>query len=67
MKAHKALLKKAVCYPYRITKEDIIAVSDTFYYEEIVHFIILASIIKMRIQLTYLSKKLYDLTTSVDN
>jgi hypothetical protein len=54
--SNKIFIKNTVCYPSKITKEDLIMLRNTFSYEEIYHLIMITLFLKSRVQLTYISK-----------
>ena len=49
-------LKKFVCYPKTVVESDFQEINKIFLHEEIIHIILLIAILKSRIQLTYYSK-----------
>ena len=63
---YKRIIKKISCYPYRLNKEDFIMLNMAFNKEEIIHIILLVSIIKSSAQLTFLSRGLYEVIKNID-
>jgi hypothetical protein len=59
-------MKNIACSPHKINQVDIGVLRVTFSAEEILHIILLVSIVKMRLQLTYFAAKLYEITKSID-
>ena len=55
-------LKKFVCYPKTVVESDFQEINKIFLHEEIIHIILLIAIIKSRIQLTYYSKIVNELS-----
>lgn len=59
-------MKNIACFPHKINKVDIGVLRVTFSLEEIFHIILLVSIVKMRLELTYFAKNLYEIIKSID-
>lgn len=54
--SNKIFIKNVVCYPSKITKDDLIMLRHTFSYQEIYHLIMIVLFHKSRSQLTFISK-----------
>lgn len=63
---HKQFIKNIACYPNRIKQDDIILMKGIFSNEEVMHFILLVSTLKMRLQLIYFTNKFYNITKNAD-
>lgn len=63
---HKQFIKNIACFPQKIKLVDIGVLKVTFSNEEIFHIILLVTIVKMRLQLTYFAEKIYNITKSID-
>lgn len=63
---HTRYIKKITCYPKKLNNEDLKEMSKIFTREEVVHIILLAALVKSRIQLIYLSKAVNDVMKSID-
>ena len=50
------IIKKFVCFPKNVVESDFQEINKIFLHEEIIHIILLIAIVKSRIQLTYYSK-----------
>lgn len=59
-------IKKITCYPTKINNGDLTELAKVFAHEEILHIILLAALIKSRIQLTYLSRAINDVLKIID-
>jgi hypothetical protein len=66
LKSTKAFVKKVACMPQKISKDDISILLNTFSKEEIFHLILLASMSKQRVVLTYMSQILYEIIKSIE-
>jgi hypothetical protein len=65
-RTHKQFIKNIACFPQKINKTDVGVLKVTFCPEEIFHIILLVSASKMRQQLTYFTKHLYEIIKSID-
>lgn len=65
-RTHKQFIKNIACFPQKITKVDISVMKVTFSPEEIFQFILLVSVTKLRLQLTYFTKQFYEIIKSID-
>jgi hypothetical protein len=63
---YKKFIKNVACYPQRLTQEDFKMMNLAFNNEEILHIILLVSIIKERTQLTYLANCLYEIIKTIE-
>lgn len=65
-RSHKQFIKNIACFPQKISKTDVGVLKVTFSPEEIYHIILLVSVAKMRLQLTYFTKHLYEIIKSIE-
>lgn len=63
---YKKFIKKISCFPYKLNTEDFNLLNLAFNKEEIMHIILLVSIMKSRAQLTFLAKGLYEIIKNID-
>lgn len=63
---NKIFIKNVVCYPSRITKQDLILLRSTFSYEEIYHLIMISAFHKSKVQLTFISKCYDEIIKGID-
>jgi hypothetical protein len=63
---HKIFIKNLCSNPHKITQKLFSWMSIVFTKEEILHIVILSSTIKMRLQLTYLSKALHEIQKKIE-
>jgi len=65
-RTHKQFIKNIACFPQKINKIDVGVLKVTFSTEEILHIILLVSNVKMRLELTFFAKNLYEIIKSID-
>lgn len=63
---YKKFIKKISCFPYKLNKEDFLMLNMAFNKEEIMHIILLVTIMKSRAQLTFLARGLYELIKNIE-
>lgn len=59
-------IKKITCFPKRLSNDDLKDMAKVFTKEEVVHIILLAALVKSKIQLVYLAKAINDVMKSID-
>jgi len=64
--SYKTFIKNVACYPHKLKPEDFNDLNLAFNNEEILHIILLVSIIKERTQMTYLANSLYEIIKSIE-
>ena len=63
---HKKFIKFVACNPQKITYELVSMIRVTYTPEEIIHIILIVLTVKNRLQLTFLSQKLYEVWKQID-
>lgn len=63
---YKKFIKKISCFPNKLNKEDFTMLSLAFNKEEIMHIILLVTIMKSRAQLTFLARGLYEVIKNIE-
>jgi len=64
--SYKTFIKNVACFPHKLTSEDFRLLGFAFNNEEILHIILLVSIIKERTQMTYLAECLYEIIKTIE-
>lgn len=64
--SYKTFIKNVTCYPYKLRQDDFKSLNMAFNNEEILHIILLVSIIKERTQMTYLANSLYEIIKKIE-
>jgi len=62
----KIFIKNVCCYPHKISEKLFSWMTVVFTKEEILHIILLASTVKMRLQMTFIAKALHELSKKVE-
>ena len=63
---YKKFIKKISCYPNKLNKEDFIMLNLAFNKEEIMHIILLVTVMKSRAQLTFLARGIYEVIKNIE-